>query len=649
MLFLFGLILLITPAARCAATPTTVAVIPRPLQVEVKRGVFIFSGRTEIRYVPDDASAAQHIGQYLAGLLAKPLGRYISVQPAKSTLKLRGVILLSASARGMESPESYEISTTGKTIQVRASAAAGLFYGVQTLRQMLPPEIESEGPPSKPLEVPCVFIHDRPRYAWRGLMLDCSRTFLPLPYLRNTVDRMALYKLNVLHLHLADDQGWRLEIKKYPELTSVGGHDAARYGRGGGFYTQEEMRALVAYARERNITIVPEIEMPGHSEEVLAAYPELACDLPTPRTFEVHPFWEGSLGHTQPVCAGNDKVYAMYQDILGEVMDLFPSAFIHLGGDEVPKDAWKTCPRCQARIKAEGLRDEEELQSYFMRRIARIIEARGRRMIGWDEILEGGLAPGAAVMSWRGTQGGVAAAQLGHDVVMTPNPYTYFDYTYHTTPTDKVYSYRPVGSEFTAPLAQHILGVQASMWTHIAVTEKAIDYQIYPRLLALAEVAWLPEQALNWSDFKVRLGPHYRRLQLLDTTYCAATATGKKLGEWQASSLSGEVPHPFEWDATHLLPFSGAVEVQVRREDGGERTYVRSVTLLEDGVEISRAVFPGPLSRHNDVNIGWLELSARKPGAHYSLQVTLQGSKAGAVSGSVWIMEPRTTAPHVRP
>ena len=214
---------------------------------------------------------------------------------------------------------------------------------------------------------------------------------------------MALYKLNVLHLHLTDDQGWRLEIKKYPKLTTVGAHYADRYGGGGGFYTQQEMRDLIAYARERNITIVPEIEMPGHSIEVLAAYPELACVLPERQTFEVRPFWEGLLQLTQPLCAGNDRVYEMYQDILSEVIDVFPSKFIHVGGDEVPKDAWNKCPRCQARIKAEGLKDAEELQSYFMRRIEKMIEAKGRRMIGWDEILEGGLAPGAAVMSWRGT------------------------------------------------------------------------------------------------------------------------------------------------------------------------------------------------------------------------------------------------------
>jgi hexosaminidase len=646
---LIGFCLILSGSALCARSATAPAIIPKPAKMGGKPGVFAIGPSTRIFFAPDDAGGAQRVGEYLSALLAKSLGRKIPVQTAPNTFELGGAILLSAAARGGEGPESYQLLVTEQTIRISASTVAGLFYGVQTLRQMLPAEIESGAPLTQPLEVPSVWIHDSPRYAWRGLMLDSSRTFLSLDYLRRTIDRMALYKLNMLHLHLTDDQGWRLEIKKYPELTTVGAHFATSFGGGGGFYTQQEMRDLIAYAGERNITIVPEIEMPGHSTEVLAAYPELACDLPEPRVFEVHPFWEGDVELTQPLCAGNDKTYAMYQDILGEVMDLFPSPFIHVGGDEVPKDAWKKCPRCQMRIKAEGLKNEEELQSYFMRRIEKIIEAKGRRMIGWDEILEGGLAPGATVMSWRGTKGGVAAAQLGHDVVMTPNPYAYFDYTYHTTPTAKVYSYDPAAKEFTPAMAQHILGVQASMWTHIAVTEAAIDYQIYPRLLALAEVAWTPQSIRNWSDFESRLSKHERRLLALDIRYYDAAATGRKLGAWQSAELAGETPRQFEWEATPALPRAGEVEVQVRRDDGEKRTYVRSVELLEDGMEISQAAFPGPLDKYNDVNIGWLAVGKRKTGARYTVRVTLQGSKEGAVSGSVWIMGPHIPEGRAQP
>ena len=424
------------------------------------------------------------------------------------------------------------------------------------------------------------------------------------------------------------------------EIDYLGRKVRRSYGGGGGFYTQQEMRDLITYAKERNITIVPEIEMPGHSMEVLAAYPELACDLPERQTFDVHPFWEGALEFSPPLCAGNDRVFEMYRDILSEVIDLFPSEFIHVGGDEVPKDSWNKCPRCQARIKAEGLKDAEELQSYFTRRIEKIIAAKGRRLIGWDEILQGGLAQGATVMSWRGTKGGVAAANLGHDVVMTPNWNCYLDYSYHTTPTEKVYAYDPVPKEFTDVMAKRILGVQASMWTHIAVSEKAIDYQMYPRLAALAEVAWSPQQIRDWSDFNARLDHHLRRFELLGIRYFNNPSAGQKIGAWQASDLSGNAPRLFEWDTTPLLNKAGEYEVQVRREEGQKPVYVRSVALLEDGKEISREVFPGPLTESNDVAIGWLELGKRKPAARYSVRVTLQGTNEGGLAGSVWIMEP---------
>jgi len=516
-----GLLLFPAGSAVCAQPPRAPAIIPKPAQMKVNRGTFTLAPGTKILVRSDDAYA-HRVGEYLSKFISGAVGGPLPVHDAPSSSVDRGAILLSLQASPTLGREGYELTVTPRNIRIHAAKAAGLFYGVQTLRQMLPPEMESNPAVKKPLKVPCVHIQDQPRYSWRGLMLDCSRTFLSLAYLRSTLDRMALYKLNVLHLHLTDDQGWRLEIKKYPELTRRGAYFDARYGGGGGFYTQQEMRDLIVYAGERNITIVPEIEMPGHSLEVLATYPELACDLAEPRKFEIRP-WVNGQGLLQPVCAGNDKVYEMYQDILSEVMDLFPSPFIHVGGDEAPKDAWKKCPRCQARIQAEGLKDEEGLQSYFMQRMEKVIDSRGRRMIGWDEILEGGLAPGATVMSWRGTRGGVAAAQMGHDVVMAPNPFTYFDYSYHTTPTEKVYSYNPASKEFTDAMARHILGVEACMWTHIAVTDAAIDRQIYPRMLALAELAWTPQQLRNWNNFNTRLSAHYGRLQRLGVAYFDVT------------------------------------------------------------------------------------------------------------------------------
>jgi len=623
------------PAIRGENTAAPPAIIPKPARMEVRQGFFVFGPSTTVVLEPGD-SGTRWVGEYLCTLLSNSVGRTVPLHTAAGG-GTRNAIRLSLSAPATLGPEGYEVIVSPQTIRISAGTAAGLFYGVQTLRQMLPPEIESPAPVKKRMEVPCVSIRDNPRFSWRGLMLDCSRTFLTPAYVKNTIDHMALYKLNVLHLHLTDDQGWRLEIKSYPKLTTVGARFADRYGDGGGYYSQQEMRDLITYAKERNITVVAEIEMPGHSMAALAAYPELACDLPARQPFEVHLFWEGTQGFSPPLCAGNERVFEMFGEILSEVMELFPSEFIHVGGDEVPKDSWSKCPRCQARIKEEGLKDVEELQSYFTRRIEKIVAAKGRRLIGWDEIIQGGLAQGATVMSWRGTEGGVTAANLRHDVVMTPNGNCYFDYTYHTTPTEKVYAYDPVPNGFTAAMAKHILGVQGSMWTHIAVTEKAIDYQMFPRLAALAEVAWSPQPIREWSDFTARLNRHYKRFQRLGIRYFDNASVGHKIGAWQASDLAGNAPRQFEWDTTPWLNKAGEYEVQVRREEGQKAVCVRSVVLLEDGKEISREVFPGPLTESNDVAIGWLELGKRNPAAHYSVRVTLQGTNQGGLAGGVWI------------
>lgn len=615
-------------------------VIPKPAKVEIRSGTFELDSRTRI-YLETDNSDARWVGQYLSRLLSKPIGHAVPVHVAEAGGRHGNAVVFSLKGLAALGPEGYEMSVRHNAIHISAPKVAGLFYGVQTLRQMLPSEIESGVRRKMPLKVQCMHIQDRPRFAWRGLMLDCSRTFLSMDYLRHTVDLMALYKLNVLHLHLTDDQGWRLQIKQYPRLTTVGAYFAKRFGGGGGFYTQQQMRSLIAYAKRRNITIVPEIEMPGHSEEVLAAYPEMACPIPgKTQTFEVAPFWESQLRQhlTEPLCVCKSQVFEIYRNILSDVINLFPSEFIHVGGDEVPKEEWNDSPLCQAFMKAKGMKNADELQSYFMKRIEKVIAAKGRRMVGWDEILEGGLAPGAVVESWRGTKGGLAAASLGHDVVMAPNTYTYFDYTYHTTPTEKVYSYNPTEG-FSAAMARHILGVEGCMWTHIAVTKRAIDYQIYPRLLALAEVGWTPQRERQWPNFEVRLMRQFPRLRRLDVTYHDPRAVGRKVGEWNASDLAGEAPRTFNWNAGSLPGKAGEVEVQVRWANGKHPIYVRSVALLEDGKQTSQILFPGPLTKFNDVEIGWLSVGTRS-GGRYTLRVTLQGTKEGSSSGSLWIMKP---------
>ena len=420
--------------------------------------------------------------------------------------------------------EWYRLKVEPSGIAIAAVTEAGLYRGTRTLVQLL-----EQGRGSASL--PCLTITDQPRFGWRGMHLDVCRHFFPVPFIKKYIDLLARYKMNSFHWHLTDDQGWRIQIKGRPELTAVGawrkGSQVGAYAnqqfgtvRYGGFYTQDEIREVVAYAAERHINVVPEIEMPGHALAALAAYPQLGC---TGGPYAVERGW----GVFPDVfCAGNDSVFAMLQDVLTEVMDLFPSKIIHIGGDECPKDRWKTCPKCQARMKADGLKDEHELQSYFIRRIERFMNGKGRRIIGWDEILEGGLAPNASVMSWRGTEGGIAAARSGHDAVMSPGSHCYFDHYQGDpaneplafggyTPLQKVYSYEPVPAELNEKEAKHILGAQGNIWTEYIHTPDQVEYMAAPRLLALAEVLWTPKGKRDESAFIHRLEQEFPKLDSL--------------------------------------------------------------------------------------------------------------------------------------
>ncbi|MCJ7680071.1 MAG: family 20 glycosylhydrolase, partial [Candidatus Aminicenantes bacterium] len=413
-------------------------------------------------------------------------------------------------------------------IDLKAYKPAGLFYAVQTLLQLMPPAVYQPSTASKKIKIriPCVEIKDRPRFGWRGLMLDVSRHFFPTEFIYRFIDFLAMHKLNTFHWHLVDDQGWRIEIKKYPKLTEVGAwrvdressHWNAREPQNpgekatyGGFYTQDEIRDIVSYATNRHITIIPEIEMPGHTTAALAAYPEYSC---SGGPFSVLP--GGVWPITDIFCAGKEETFFFLEDILTEVMDLFPSRFIHIGGDEATKTEWEKCPLCQERIKKEGLKDEKELQSYFTQRIERFLNNHDRRLIGWDEILEGGLAPQATVMSWRGTQGGIDAARLGHDVVMSPTSHCYFDYYQGDPdveplaiggylPLSRVYEFEPVPKEFTEEEASFILGAQANLWAEYIATPEHAEYMLFPRTAALAEAVWTATDLMDWNDFANRL------------------------------------------------------------------------------------------------------------------------------------------------
>jgi hexosaminidase len=354
------------------------------------------------------------------------------------------------------------------------------------------------------------------------MLLDCCRHFMSKAFVKRYIDLLAYHKMNVLHWHLTEDQGWRIEIKKYPKLTDVGAWRGQGDERYGGYYTQRDVREIVEYARSRYVTVVPEIEMPGHSMAALASYPWLGCK---GKGYEVGTHWGV---YSDVYCAGNDRVFEFLTDVLSEVIGLFPSEYIHIGGDECPKTEWKACPKCQARIKAEGLQDEHKLQSYFIRRIEEFLSAEGRRLIGWDEILEGGLAPGATVQSWRGMDGAVTAATAGHDVIASPTSHCYLDYAQTRIPgeptwmgyipLERSYAFEPTPAELTPAQAQHVLGLEGNMWTEHAPQER-VDWQIFPRLCALAEVGWSPKGARDWDDFSERMQTHYRRLDALGVTY----------------------------------------------------------------------------------------------------------------------------------
>lgn len=428
-------------------------------------------------------------------------------------------------------PGGYTMSVTQTAIEIAYPDDAGAFHAVQTLRQLLPPQIESTRRTSANWEIPAVEIKDWPRFPWRGMHLDVSRHFFKATYIKKFIDYLAMHKMNTFHWHLVDDGGWRQESKRFPKLTAVGAWrtDTGEIWPGGawnmgnlefpgkesgkklygGFYTQKEIRDIVKYAKKRHVTVVPEIEMPGHALPALVAYPELGCQN----------IAAAGLPRTNVFCVGNDKTLTFLEDILDETIGLFPSKFIHIGADEVWKGLWKNCPRCQARINAEGLKDEDELQSWFVKRMERHLAKRGRRLIGWDEILEGGLAPGAAVMSWRGIDGGIAAAKAGHDVVMSPTSHCYFDYSYATTSTEKAYSYEPVPSQLNAEQAKHILGAQANVWTEFIATEQRVDEMIFPRMLGIAEGVWTMPKRRNFADFKRRLDAYYKRLDIMGTAY----------------------------------------------------------------------------------------------------------------------------------
>lgn len=516
-----------------------VNIIPKPAELTTQQGTFLINAKTKI--VAKDA-AVQHSANFLNEFLQDIYGFKLAISKVASP----NAIDLSVGGNSSSTAGAYQFQSTENGVKINGANPEGVFYGVQTLIQLLPTEKAAS------LSIPLVQVKDEPRFGYRGMHLDVGRHFFPVSYIKKYIDYIALHKMNYFHWHLTEDQGWRIEIKKYPKLTSVGayrngtiigrfpgtGNDNQKYG---GFYTQEEIKEVVRYAATRYVTIIPEIEMPGHASAAIAAYPELSTFPEESTTFPPKTVWAGpttgkqvqqTWGVFTDVFSPSEKTFKFLEDVIDEVVALFPAPYIHIGGDESPKDNWKRSEFCQQLIKEKGLKDEHELQSYFIQRMEKYINSKGKKIIGWDEILEGGLAPNATVMSWRGEKGGIEAAKQKHNVIMTPTTYVYFDYSQTKKedsvtiggfiPLRKVYDYEPIPAELNADEHKYVLGAQANLWTEYVKNGRKVEYMVFPRMTALSEVLWSRKEDKNWEDFQPRLKTQLKRFDLWNINYSKA-------------------------------------------------------------------------------------------------------------------------------
>ena len=532
-------VLMFATVVSVAAQTNTYNIIPKPAKLTPQQGQFIFNSDTRIIVPTADADMHNAVFLLLERIILATGFRTQIVYNIDDEIKPDKNMIFCRLAPKMTNAEAYRITIGKDRIEIEAGAAAGFFYAMQTIRQLLPPEINGNVP-SRAKDVvwavPCVIIEDEPRFQYRGMMLDVSRHFSDISSIRRYIDWLAFHKINHFHWHLTDDQGWRIEIKKYPKLTEVGAwRDSTLAGhysdtipkykkqRYGGYYTQEQVKQIVAYAKRKFVTVIPEIEMPGHAIAALASYPELSC---TNGEFAVASKW----GIFDDVFCTKDETFEFLENVLAEVIELFPCEYIHIGGDECSKLRWENCRHCQAKIEELGLKDENELQSYFITRIGKFVNSKGKRIIGWDEILDGGLASDATVMSWRGFEGGVAAAKQGSDVIMSPAEFCYFDYYQTQSRTneplaiggylnmEKAYSFNPVPEGLTDDDEKHILGGQCNLWSEYIVNGMQAEYMLFPRLAAFSEAVWTPINEKDYENFLTRLDgilKHYKTLNIL--------------------------------------------------------------------------------------------------------------------------------------
>jgi hexosaminidase len=623
-----ALCIAVTPPAPTQPAPAKgpISVIPQPEKVTLRSGFFDVAPKPEILVHGQDKDVTA-LASYLVETWAEAAAASAATGAAKPAAHSAATIRLNLNAALKQlGDEGYRLKIEPRAIEISAAKPAGIFYGIQTLRQL-----RAGGAP-----IPCAEIEDRPRFAWRGILLDCCRHFLTVDMVKRYIDLIAYHKLNVLHWHLTEDQGWRLEIKRYPRLTEVGAWRVQNGKRYGGFYTQEEARDVVAYAKSRHVTVVPEIEMPGHSVAAVAAYPELSC---TGKPIEVESHW-GIFNEV--FCPGKETTFEFAQNVLDEVCSIFPSAYIHIGGDECPKYYWKICPYCQARIKAEGLKDENELQGYFTRRIDKYMLSKGRHIIGWDEILEGGVSKTAVVQSWRGLDGAVVAAKQGNAVISSPIDTTYFNcpqvpdaarlrYPWVNT-LEEAHAFNPVPPGLTPQQASLIMGGECCLWAEY-IQQFELDSLVFPRVCAFAESVWSPVKASSFADFSARLKKHYSRLDALGVDYYRPEA---QAGEWQ-DGQAGRLWAQWWWDITPIITKDGIYRANFVQNRGTDEILIQSAAMFEDDREISR--FSEVNRTLTDAfSIYPLRVAKFTPGAKYTLRASAASDRDKAKSsGTVWL------------
>jgi len=617
--------------------------IPKPQEAEQKTGSFPFSLATTI-HAPKQLES---LAEYFAKELARPLGAELKFV-ADGENATTGDISLSL-VEGF-APEAYSLSVTPYKITLKASTPAGIFMGLQTLRQLMPVQAYAQSKQAqRTWSIPCVEIKDAPRFAWRGFMIDSSRHFQPLSELKRMINLMSQYKMNVFHWHIVDGHGWRMESKKYPKLTSIGAWrmqpdypTKGKTERYGGYYSRDEIHELVAYAAERHITVLPEIEMPGHSAAAVASYPRLlACE--NVDSVGVHHFYSYPskeqrfpAGGADVFCAGKESTFKFIENILEETCELFPSPYIHIGGDEVIKSQWANCSDCKKRMKDEGLKNLNELQSYFIKRAQAILEKKGRKLIGWDEILEGGLPGKSAVMSWRGISGGIAAAKQGKKIVMSPEGALYLDRGQSKSPLhpahwpgyvplDVVYNFNPIPQVLRDQGKSHlVMGLQGNLWTIFTNTEYLNDLQAYPRLCAIAEVAWTPEHLRSYDDFSKRLETDKKRLDLQGVNYWEEPIT-QTIARWSPEDKIAAAPKWSikKYNISDKLESAGTLTISFNFESGAHRLLIKSAKLFKNSKLIAKDIHRGITGSVNSANIYKLKLAEFDPAAKYSIALAL--------------------------